>query len=66
MVCSAGPGRHFDVRYAALAPDGAVERVSAESCALGWYRPDALPAPLADATESLIAPALAWARTVNP
>jgi 8-oxo-dGTP pyrophosphatase MutT (NUDIX family) len=58
-----GGSLHYDVRYAAIAPAGAVEEVSAESLALGWYYHDALPTPLADATECLIAPALAWART---
>jgi 8-oxo-dGTP pyrophosphatase MutT (NUDIX family) len=53
---------HYDVRFAAVAPAGAVERVSAESRELGWFAPDALPAPLADATEQLIEPALAIAR----
>jgi 8-oxo-dGTP pyrophosphatase MutT (NUDIX family) len=60
--CSGGDSLHWDVRYAALAPPGAVERVSAESSALGWFTPDALPDPLGDAVESLIEPALAWAR----
>ena len=60
--CSGGPSLHYDVRYAAIAPAGAVEMVSAESSALGWFAPDALPEPLADATESLVAPALAWAK----
>ena len=60
--CSGGPSLHYDVRYAALAPAGAVEMVSAESRALGWFAPDALPDPLADATENLVAPALAWAK----
>ncbi|GAA4257864.1 NUDIX hydrolase [Dactylosporangium darangshiense] len=62
VYCSGGPSLHYDVRYAAIAPPGAVEFVSAESAALGWFAPDALPDPLADATESLVAPALAWAK----
>jgi 8-oxo-dGTP pyrophosphatase MutT (NUDIX family) len=62
VQCSGGPSLHYDVRYAAIAPPGAVETVSAESSALGWFAPDALPAPLADATEPLVAPALAWAQ----
>jgi 8-oxo-dGTP pyrophosphatase MutT (NUDIX family) len=61
-----GPGGahsfHHDVRFAAVAPPGAVERVSAESRDLGWFAPDALPAPLATATENLVAPALSLAR----
>ncbi|MEV6928890.1 NUDIX domain-containing protein [Dactylosporangium sp. NPDC051485] len=62
VVCSGGPSLHYDVRYAAIAPPGAVEMVSPESAALAWFAPDALPEPLAGATESLMAPALAWAK----
>ena len=58
--CKYGPSEHFDVRYAVLAPPGAVEVCSPESRALGWFAPDALPTPLADATEELVAPALRW------
>ncbi|WP_433210609.1 NUDIX hydrolase [Dactylosporangium sp. CS-047395] len=61
--CSGGPSLHYDIRYAAIAQPGAVETVSAESSALGWFAPDELPEPLADATEILVAPALAWALT---
>ncbi len=57
--CSAGPTHHYDVRFAVLAPPGAIEHVSPESHALGWFRADALPTPLADATERLIRPSLA-------
>ena len=64
-ICHGG-SVHYDVRYAAVAPPGAVERVSAESRALGWFRPDALPEPLAGATAPLVGPALAAARTVRP
>jgi 8-oxo-dGTP pyrophosphatase MutT (NUDIX family) len=60
-----GGSVHYDVRFAALAPPGAVERVSAESRALGWFRPEALPEPLASATAPLVAPALAAARTLG-
>ncbi|MPZ29232.1 MAG: NUDIX domain-containing protein [Micromonosporaceae bacterium] len=59
-----GGSAHHDIRYAAVAPPGAVERVSPESHALGWFRPDALPHPLASATAPLVAPALAAARTL--
>ena len=62
VQCSGGASLHYDVRYAALAPAGAVEMVSAESRALGWFAPDALPEPLADATDNLVGPALAWAK----
>jgi 8-oxo-dGTP pyrophosphatase MutT (NUDIX family) len=57
--CSVGPTSHFDVRFAVLAPEGASEQVSAESHALGWFHPSALPTPLAHATAELVAPALA-------
>ncbi|HEY2793637.1 MAG TPA: NUDIX domain-containing protein, partial [Micromonosporaceae bacterium] len=56
--CKAGPTVHYDVRFAALAPAGAIERVSPESKRLGWFEPGALPSPLASATEELVAPAL--------
>jgi 8-oxo-dGTP pyrophosphatase MutT (NUDIX family) len=65
VTCAGGPSLHYDVRYAVLAPAGAVEAVSAESAALGWFAPDALPTPLGDATEVLVAPALTWARTAR-
>ena len=62
-MCSGGPSLHYDVRFAALAPAGAIEQVSAESGALGWFRPDELPEPLADARPAeLVAPALAPVR----
>ena len=54
----ATPTYHHDVRFLAYAPRGAVERVSEESHALGWFTPDALPAPLADGVRTLFAPAL--------
>jgi 8-oxo-dGTP pyrophosphatase MutT (NUDIX family) len=59
VTCSGGRAHHHDVRFVALCPPGAVEQVSAESQALGWFAPDALPEPLADGTERLLAPALA-------
>jgi 8-oxo-dGTP pyrophosphatase MutT (NUDIX family) len=59
--CRYGPSRHFDVRYAALAPPGAVAVCSDESLALGWFTPDALPRPLGASVECLIGPALRWA-----
>lgn len=63
--CRYGPAHHFDVRFAAIAPAGAVEQVSDESAALGWFEPDALPQPLADATQVLIEPALTAARRLR-
>jgi 8-oxo-dGTP pyrophosphatase MutT (NUDIX family) len=61
--CSGGPSLHYDVRFAAIAPPDAAERVSEESRALGWFRPDDLPEPLASGVLPLIAPALEWARS---
>ncbi|GIG89421.1 NUDIX hydrolase [Plantactinospora endophytica] len=66
-VSCQGGSLHYDVRFAAVAPAGAVERVSPESVELGWFPPDALPAPLAGATAQLVAPALAaFARRAAP
>jgi 8-oxo-dGTP pyrophosphatase MutT (NUDIX family) len=63
--CRYGPADHYDVRFAAIAPAGAIEQVSAESAALGWFAPLALPHPLASATEPLVGPALAIARQLR-
>ena len=52
-----GPTHHYDVRFLAVAPAGAIERVSAESHALGWFSPEELPVPLADGVVPLFAPA---------
>ena len=63
--CGAGDGApatastHYDVRFLVRCPAGATERVSAESSALGWFRPEELPSPLAPATARQIPPALA-------
>ncbi|RIJ71208.1 NUDIX domain-containing protein [Nakamurella silvestris] len=44
ITCSLGlPTRHFDVRYLAVAPVGAVPRISAESRDLRFFPVDALP-----------------------
>jgi 8-oxo-dGTP pyrophosphatase MutT (NUDIX family) len=62
--CGAGDGTpatastHYDVRFLVHAPAGATEQLSEESAALGWFRPDDLPSPLASATARQIAPAL--------
>ncbi|MFI5890803.1 NUDIX hydrolase [Actinoplanes sp. NPDC051513] len=62
--CGAGDGTpasastHYDVRFLVQAPAGATEQISEESSALGWFRPDALPSPLASATVRQIPPAL--------
>ncbi len=50
---------HYDVRFLAVAPAGAVEQISDESSALGWFTPDALPTPLADGVLPQLAPAFA-------
>lgn len=50
---------HYDVRFLAVAPAGAVEQISEESSALGWFGPDALPTPLADGVLPQLAPAFA-------
>ena len=63
--CGAGDGAaatastHYDVRFLVRCPAGSTEQVSEESSALGWFRPDELPAPLAAATARQIPPALA-------
>jgi 8-oxo-dGTP pyrophosphatase MutT (NUDIX family) len=45
ITCSLGqPTRHFDVRFLARAPRGAVERISAESDDLRWWSLNTLPA----------------------
>jgi 8-oxo-dGTP pyrophosphatase MutT (NUDIX family) len=50
---------HYDVRFVAVCPAGAIEQVSEESQALGWFTRDSLPSPLADGVRQQIAPALA-------
>jgi 8-oxo-dGTP pyrophosphatase MutT (NUDIX family) len=58
----ASPSFHFDVRFVAFAPRGAVEQISAESAALAWFTPESLPDPLAPGVRQQIAPALARMR----
>jgi 8-oxo-dGTP pyrophosphatase MutT (NUDIX family) len=41
------PTHHYDIRYLIHAPHGAVEKISEESTALGWFAPTDLPSPLA-------------------
>lgn len=57
-----GGSLHYDVRFTIVAPAGAVERVSDESEALGWFAVDELPEPLASGTRQLVAPGLAALR----
>ncbi|WP_223256181.1 NUDIX hydrolase [Micromonospora endophytica] len=65
-VSCQGGSLHHDVRYAVFAPPGAVEQVSAESEALGWFPPDRLPEPLAGGTARLVVPGLAAFRRACP
>jgi 8-oxo-dGTP pyrophosphatase MutT (NUDIX family) len=54
ITCSLGvPTRHFDVRFLARAPEGAVERISDESVDLRWWPVDGLPSGT-DAVPELI------------
>jgi len=64
VPCGPGGSFHHDVRFAVVAPPGAVARVSAESADLRWFAPDALPEPLAHATAPLVGPAIGLARAV--
>lgn len=49
---------HLDVQYVAIAPEGAVERMSDESLDLRWFPVDALPERTDDALRRLVATAL--------
>jgi 8-oxo-dGTP pyrophosphatase MutT (NUDIX family) len=58
ITCSLGrPTRHFDVRFVARAPVGAIERISAESTDLRWWPVDGLPTNT-DTVPELVALAL--------
>ncbi|WP_153506243.1 NUDIX hydrolase [Cumulibacter manganitolerans] len=58
LTCSGGvPTRHLDVRYLALAPDGARERISDESDDLRWFGFAELPDELDASTRRLVAAA---------
>ncbi|MEU7608741.1 NUDIX domain-containing protein [Micromonospora sp. NPDC049204] len=61
VLCQGG-SRHYDVRFAVVAPPGAVEQVSDEAEQLGWFPPAQLPEPLAGGTVQLLAPGLAALR----
>ena len=50
-----GGSYHLDVQYAAVAPEGAVERISAESDDLRWFPVDAVPGDTDDVVRSLVA-----------
>ncbi|GGD28240.1 NUDIX hydrolase [Nocardioides daphniae] len=61
-----GPVRHLDVRFTALAPEGASHRVSEESLDVRWWPIHALPDDLEDEMHELIATARArWASRVG-
>lgn len=49
---------HLDIRYVAVAADGAQEVCSEESLELGWWPVDAMPAGSADELSDLVAAAL--------
>ncbi|WP_067496360.1 NUDIX hydrolase [Actinoplanes sp. TFC3] len=63
--CAPAEGRpaerswHFDVRFLAICPAGAVEQISDESAALSWFSVDDLPSPLAEGVVQQVAPAFA-------
>jgi len=58
ITCSLGvPTRHFDVRYVAIAPDGAEPVRSPESDDLQWFSWDRLPEGVAPDLEKLVAAA---------
>ena len=60
ITCSLGlPTRHLDVRFLAVAPAGAVPRISAESLDLEWFGRDALPLPIGDDIPELVRRAFA-------
>ncbi len=56
-----GGSYHLDVQYAAVAPAGATERISAESDDLRWFALDAVPADTDDVLRRLVARARALA-----
>lgn len=57
VICrDSPPTRHFDVRFVAIAPDGAVPAVSAESHDVRWWPIDQIPDPIGE-----MAPLLRWA-----
>lgn len=58
----AGPTHHYDVRFVAVCPPGAVEQISDESADLAWFTADELPSPLADGVVQQLAPAFARLR----
>ncbi len=55
----AGPSLHYDVRFLAVCPVGAIEQISDESADLAWFPAGELPSPLADGVVQQLAPAFA-------
>jgi 8-oxo-dGTP pyrophosphatase MutT (NUDIX family) len=58
VTCRGKPCLHHDVIFAVYAPENAVEQVSEESYALGWFTPDDLPMPLGTDTDRVVASAV--------
>jgi 8-oxo-dGTP pyrophosphatase MutT (NUDIX family) len=58
VTCAGRACLHHDVVFAVYAPEGAVEQVSEESHALGWFTPDALPSPLGSDTDRVVSAAV--------
>jgi 8-oxo-dGTP pyrophosphatase MutT (NUDIX family) len=52
--CAGRECLHHDVIFAVYAPENAVEQVSEESHALGWFSADDLPSPLGTDTDRVI------------
>ncbi|GAA1643384.1 NUDIX hydrolase [Saccharothrix algeriensis] len=59
VTCAGRPSLHHDVIFLVYAPEGAVEQVSEESHALGWFAPAELPHPLGTDTERVVRSAMA-------
>ncbi|WP_018348027.1 NUDIX hydrolase [Longispora albida] len=64
-VSCQGGSYHHDIRYAVIAPPGAVAVCSDESDQLAWFPVDALPTPLTSSTECLVEPAIRKARDLE-
>ena len=62
----AGPTHHYDVRFVAVCPPGAVEQISDESADLAWFTAGELPSPLADGVVQQLAPAFARLAPAGP
>ena len=54
VTCGGRRCLHHDVIFAVYAPENAVEQVSDESHALGWFSPEDLPSPLGTDTDRII------------